>query len=135
MFNYRCRRQNYPQDIEQNYCWKSFDSRGPYQGNAGCDGKNIQPPELSSKQQARENYCNFCRETPSFNSIGFIPIPSRAHGFNRVHYVREKFFHLVRTAGFEPATPCSQSRCATKLRYVRVTREYLFYVIKIPVII
>jgi hypothetical protein len=25
---------------------------------------------------------------------------------------------LVGTAGFEPATPCSQSRCATKLRHV-----------------
>ncbi len=24
---------------------------------------------------------------------------------------------LVGPAGFEPATPCSQSRCATKLRY------------------
>jgi hypothetical protein len=24
---------------------------------------------------------------------------------------------LVGLAGFEPATPCSQSRCATKLRY------------------
>jgi hypothetical protein len=25
---------------------------------------------------------------------------------------------LVGTAGFEPATPCSQSRCAAKLRHV-----------------
>ena len=25
---------------------------------------------------------------------------------------------VVGTAGFEPTTPCSQSRCATKLRYV-----------------
>ncbi len=30
----------------------------------------------------------------------------------------------IGTAGFEPATPCSQSRCATKLRYVPYERGY-----------
>ena len=29
-------------------------------------------------------------------------------------------FLLVGTTGFEPATPCSQGRCATRLRYVPV---------------
>lgn len=28
--------------------------------------------------------------------------------------------NFVRTAGFEPAAPCSQSRCAAKLRHVRL---------------
>lgn len=31
---------------------------------------------------------------------------------------------MVGTAGFEPATPCTQSRCATKLRHVPKTAQY-----------
>ena len=32
---------------------------------------------------------------------------------------------LVGVAGFEPATPCSQGRCATKLRYTPNTKNIL----------
>lgn len=31
---------------------------------------------------------------------------------------------MVGAAGFEPATPCSQGRCATKLRYAPMYRCY-----------
>lgn len=34
---------------------------------------------------------------------------------------------LVGVAGFEPATPCSQGRCATKLRYTPNTKDILPY--------
>ena len=30
---------------------------------------------------------------------------------------------MVGATGFEPATPCSQSRCATKLRYAPTAKE------------
>ena len=36
-----------------------------------------------------------------------------------LNYTRKK--NLVGVAGFEPATPCSQGRCATKLRYTPIT--------------
>ena len=32
---------------------------------------------------------------------------------------------MVGATGFEPATPCSQSRCATKLRYAPTEKEIL----------
>ncbi len=38
---------------------------------------------------------------------------------------------MVGTAGLEPATPCSQGKCATRLRYVP-TREDLPTYPKIP---
>ncbi len=31
---------------------------------------------------------------------------------------------MVGATGFEPATPCSQSRCATKLRHAPTRREF-----------
>ena len=41
--------------------------------------------------------------------------------FSRLQFVCNRLFpvenKMVGAAGFEPATPCSQGRCATKLRY------------------
>ena len=34
--------------------------------------------------------------------------------------------HLVRVAGFEPATPWSQTRCATRLRYTRINTSMAY---------
>ena len=34
---------------------------------------------------------------------------------------------MVRMTGFEPAAPCSQSRCATKLRHIRINQNILYY--------
>ena len=34
--------------------------------------------------------------------------------------LKEKHTKLVGTAGFEPATPCTPSKCATRLRYVPI---------------
>ncbi len=31
---------------------------------------------------------------------------------------------MVGVAGFEPAAPCSQSRCATRLRYTPIDLEF-----------
>ena len=36
---------------------------------------------------------------------------------------------MVGAAGFEPATPWSQARCATKLRYAPSTQEIFYHVI------
>ncbi len=32
----------------------------------------------------------------------------------------ESLFNMVGATGFEPATPCAQGRCATKLRYAPI---------------
>ena len=45
-----------------------------------------------------------CHPSPSF-ALGQVPKDSKT-GLN-----------LVGAAGFEPATPCAQGRCATRLRY------------------
>ncbi len=37
----------------------------------------------------------------------------------------ERVREMVGATGFEPATPCSQSRCATKLRYAPTEKEKL----------
>ena len=37
----------------------------------------------------------------------------------------ERGREMVGATGFEPATPCSQSRCATKLRYAPTEKEKL----------
>lgn len=39
---------------------------------------------------------------------------------NGLRPCRKPLYLLVGTTGFEPATPCSQGRCATRLRYVPV---------------
>jgi hypothetical protein len=33
---------------------------------------------------------------------------------------------MVGVAGFEPATPCSQGRCATELRYTPSLQQVIF---------
>ena len=42
-----------------------------------------------------------------------------------------QIFKMVGAAGFEPATPCSQGRCATELRYAPLseysTRQIIYY--------
>ena len=37
------------------------------------------------------------------------------------------YTRMVGVAGFEPATPCSQGRCATKLRYTPNTKSIIPY--------
>ena len=37
------------------------------------------------------------------------------------------YTRMVGVAGFEPATPCSQGRCATKLRYTPNTKGIIPY--------
>ena len=47
-------------------------------------------------------------------------IPSHFVNYGCVLIFSISFRFLVRAAGFEPATPCSQSRCATRLRHTRI---------------
>jgi hypothetical protein len=42
----------------------------------------------------------------------------------QLSYSRSPRREVVGTGGFEPPTPCSQSRCATKLRHVPPPGEY-----------
>ncbi len=55
--------------------------------------------------------------------FGIRTIRLKAFGFCRLFRIPKKdrrsavLFQLVGATGFEPATPCSQSRCATELRY------------------
>lgn len=44
--------------------------------------------------------------------------------FNRYVYNFDKNFRVI---GFEPMTPCSQNRCATKLRYTLTSCNILFF--------
>src|SRR5215472_2259363 len=39
---------------------------------------------------------------------------------------------LVGAAGFEPATPCSQSRCATRLRHAPLGQDEIGYFVHAP---
>ncbi len=46
--------------------------------------------------------------------------------YTRTFYYYE--IEMVGAAGFEPATPWSQARCATKLRYAPLTQELLYHI-------
>ncbi len=46
--------------------------------------------------------------------------------YTRTFYYYE--IEMVGAAGFEPATPWSQARCATKLRYAPLTQESLYHI-------
>lgn len=50
---------------------------------------------------------------PAFFSANLIPIRNLRH----LKSLRFRDFLLVGARGFEPPTPCSRSRCATRLRY------------------
>src|SRR6186997_650507 len=52
------------------------------------------------------------------------PIVSRRSiRVRRIHKRVKTLVILVGAAGFEPATPCAQGRCATRLRYAPTRRE------------
>src|SRR5476651_317684 len=40
------------------------------------------------------------------------------------HPLHKRWRKLVGATGFEPATPCAQGRCATRLRYAPTPRSY-----------
>jgi hypothetical protein len=44
--------------------------------------------------------------------------------WNRPYQVQYLMFTMVGAEGFEPPTLCSQSRCATRLRYAPIFRLY-----------
>jgi hypothetical protein len=46
-----------------------------------------------------------------------IVIEKQMRGRNRSNRLNYQYFMLVGAEGFEPPTLCSQSRCATRLRY------------------
>ena len=71
---------------------------------------------------------------PKFSVLETVVLPIRLHpNWQRRHdsnthlpvletdiFAIKLLPHMVSTAGFEPATPCSQGRCATKLRYAEM---------------
>ena len=53
------------------------------------------------------------------------PIVSRRSiRVRRIHKRVKTLVILVGATGFEPATPCAQGRCATRLRYAPTRQEY-----------
>ena len=48
-----------------------------------------------------------------------LPVMSRTLWPTELMAHFKALFYLVRVTGFEPVAPCSQSRCATKLRHTR----------------
>ena len=49
-------------------------------------------------------------------------LPPQFDTFGRIAFVDESVSSTIGTTGFEPATPWSQTRCATKLRHVPFSR-------------
>ena len=64
-------------------------------------------PRRSAAKPVEEG-CPICR-------VALFAVASRAHGPKKK--LRSAGALMVGVAGFEPATPCSRSRCATRLRY------------------
>ena len=68
---------------------------------------------------------SLCRKGRAGDGYAHLGSSDAADGINARQYLarvttapeQELGMLLVGLAGFEPATPCSQSRCATKLRY------------------
>ncbi len=48
-------------------------------------------------------------------------LPAWKAGVLPLNHTRDQAKKMVGTTGFEPATTCSQSRCATKLRHVPIS--------------
>ena len=63
-------------------------------------------------ERARAELLVIWRNQLSPTNLGRIELPI---GYT---YYSTKTLHIVGIPGFEPGTPCSQSRCATGLRYI-----------------
>jgi hypothetical protein len=69
----------------------------------------------------------------TFRELGRLLLNLEENSGYKIDYIRSRhgcrnsriwFILLVGAAGFEPATPCAQGRCATRLRYApRITRQ------------
>lgn len=71
--------QNHPKHIEENNGREGFFCRRPNKGNAGDNGKDVEPPELLAEQKTGEDDGNLCCESPCFYGVNFCPIFFGAH--------------------------------------------------------
>lgn len=58
------------------------------------------------------------------NVKGCIPQPNAKRGYDKS---RNPLIFMVGARGFEPPTPCSRSRCATRLRYAPTKKKCLYH--------